>query len=453
MAVRASRMKPARLPANRAERGSIGTTAAAPFALPSRFWSRFDRQYWGRKPVVLKQPFGSPLATPDEAFLGLVSASDRFRKGDRTTDLSFYIEYANLLANVAEYIPEASDQSLPAYLARVSRQLQGRCFGLIVQDFQMDQVEIWFRLRQFLRGLYEQVGMPRGHAKATVFLGNYQKTPFGLHQGDSNNFQFVVAGAKRLRLWPADFFRHREDMSNRIGYERYLDGSIVLDAEPGDLIYWPAGYWHIGESVGGYAMGISVALFGDFHPSELCGHAVRMMQDRWAIRSRGAPNKCSPAQPRHGVADLKRWTAKVSRDFQKVCNGIDLGEALKLSLLNRFTGFGFATVPPPLAGAGKGLADSDSIRARTDAIMAWMPAAVDEIICSANGHAFSMAAHPNMLKLLKRLSRGGVARVQALISKYAGAARKGALEFDASPEAVRALLEKLHALRAVIRAE
>src|SRR6185436_729100 len=47
---------------------------------------------------------------------------------------------------------------------------------------------------------------------------------------------------------------------------RYNAASVVLQGKPGDVIYWPSSYWHVGEDAGGLSVAISLALFMEAEP-------------------------------------------------------------------------------------------------------------------------------------------------------------------------------------------
>ena len=68
---------------------------------------------------------------------------------------------------------------------------------------------------------------------------------------------------------------------------------------------------------------------------------------------------------------------------------------------------------------------------------------------SANGHAFSVAAHPHILKLLERLNSGEACAVKNLMEEYAGTVVVDNTELEAAPEDIQALLVKLYSLRAI----
>ncbi|MGH7393242.1 MAG: hypothetical protein ACREM3_27865, partial [Candidatus Rokuibacteriota bacterium] len=411
------------------------------FGLSSRRWGEFYRRDWERRGLVLEQPLAAPLATPAEAFRCLLRASEAYRAGDRSVPLEFCIEHARLLADVAAHLPTDSDGSPAGYAERMTRQLEGRRFGLVVEDFQAFDATLWLRLRQFLRGLFDRTGIPREAAKATLFLGNYRRTPFGLHRGRSSNFMFVVEGRKRILAWPDAFFRGKEDMTNRTDYGRLLPEAITLEGEPGDVIYWPSDYWHIGEDAGGLSAAISVALFMDAGAAgTLTRHAAPLIEHRGAALDRAA------RFPR-SVGRLAAMVERAAGSLRDLDRAPELRRALTASWLNHATGAGFRRVPPPLLDVR--LADDDIVTGQPADPILWLRGADREVLCSANGHDFAIAANPRLLRLLERLNAGTPARVAALVAEHAGACRAGGRTFEASPADVRALLEHLCRVRAI----
>ena len=215
---------------------------------------------------MLSTPDGMPLVSADHVFARLVAASEHWGGAERSFVPELFVEHAQALTDIDRFLPTVADRSIAGWSARVAAQLKGRTFGFVVDDYHVHDELIWRRLRQFVRGLYGVTGLPGEQAKATLFLGNYARTPFGLHRGRSDNFMFAVDGIKRIRAWPDAFFRDKPDLTNRLDYERYNPESVVLEARPGDVIYWPASYWHIGEDAGGPSIAISLALFMDPQP-------------------------------------------------------------------------------------------------------------------------------------------------------------------------------------------
>jgi hypothetical protein len=379
-----------------------------------------------------------PLVSADHVFERRVAASEHWAGAERGFIPELFVEHAQLLTDIHRFLPSAADGSIARWSARVTRLLQGRAFGFVVDDYHVHDDLVWRRVRQFLRGLYGITGLPGEEAKMTLFLGNYARTPFGLHRGRSANFMFVVDGLKRIRAWPDKFFRGKPDMTNRLDYERYNDASVVLDARPGEVIFWPASYWHIGEDAGGPSIAISLALFMEPQPG---ADLAQTLEQEIATRSTGG----RPRRTRAG----KGIAAGVQRDLRTlraIAHGPSLARALAADRLNRVTGAGFIRVPP--AAPARVLAAGDVVRGDPEFPLRWVTVG-DEIVCSANGHAIAVPADPRMPGLLRRLTSSEPLRVGDLMARYSGTVRRGAVEFTASRREIRTLLERLLALRAI----
>ena len=408
------------------------------FSLPDAFWASFHRRVWGRHGTVLSGPAGMPLATADQVFACLVAASRDWTGADRSFIPEFFVEHAQLLTDVHRLLPTAADGSVKGWTARVTSLLGGRRFGFVVDDYHVHDELVWRRVREFVRGLYAVTGLPGEDVKATLFLGNYARTPFGLHRGRSDNFMFAVDGLKRIRAWPDAFFRGKPDLTNRLDYERYNDASLVLDARPGDVIYWPASYWHIGEDADGPSIAISLALFMEPQPG---ADLAQTVEQAIATRAGGARGR------RRVTADgpLLR-VARDVRALRRMTAGPSLECALAADRLNRVTGAGFGRVPPPTPP--RALTDDDVVRGERHGAVRWVTVG-DEIVCSAGGHAFALPAHPRLPALLRRLGSPEPARVGDLIDRYSGTVGRGSVEFTASRREIRGLLERLLTFRAL----
>jgi 50S ribosomal protein L16 3-hydroxylase len=411
------------------------------FTLPVPFWKDFRRKYWEKKGTVLKHPF-PPIASPEEVFRCLVRASDRYRLRLHDNEIEFCIEGAALLADVGNHLPRAGDRTARAYAKRVTRLLGGQRFGLIASGLQEFGAPIWFRSRAFVRHLVAEVGLP-GMIKATLFMGTYRNTPFGLHRGRSSNFMFVIEGRKRILCWPDAYMRRQKaDPTYTLDYRRFRRDAIVLEGEPGDVLYFPSDYWHIGEDAGGLSMAISLMLFMEDSPTE---HVFPYVKERLAnqLDAVGASKRSSLGAPSSGIPSRVNSTLRAVRALGL---DVELRKVLMADCLNRVTGSGFTVVPTPLPV--KALPSAAIVQVHPEHPIRWLNTRAGEILCSANGHAFTIAAHPKIRKLLERLSRGDAHRVGDLLREYRVSSGKRGQRYLA-PAEVRALLAKLVSVRAM----
>ncbi|HEX2438312.1 MAG TPA: hypothetical protein VHT71_08375 [Methylomirabilota bacterium] len=380
---------------------------------------------------MLRPPLAGPPVTASHVFERLVAASDRWRVGDRTFAPEFCIGHTRLLADVGRYLPRGSDGTIAGWSARLSAMLGGQAFGLVVDDYHVLDTPLWTRLSQFVCGLYAHTGLPGEQAKAALFLGNYHRTPFGLHRGRSSNFMFVVEGVKRIRAWPDAFFRGKEDLTNRLDYERYNAASVVLQGKPGEVIYWPSPYWHVGEDAGGLSVAISLALFMEAEPWT---DVVLAVQDGLArrLRSRARRAALGPAATTRSLGALRSALADPA-----------LEQMLVAARLRHLTGHGFVRVPP--AAPPRRLSDREIVRADATALIRWARAG-RQAVCSANGLAFVVPFEAGLPRLLDSLSSGRAIRVGELLAAAQG--RTGARRGPRT--ALRRVLERLLAFRALV---
>ncbi len=408
--------------------------------LSRNFWSRFKERHWEKQPSL----FAKPLISPSEAFDAAVRASDLYRERDASVAIRFYIDEGEIASDLSKYLPRTKDRTLANYARRISKQISHRRFAFVLGETQIYDLSIWQSLREFLRDFYLHTGIPLQPAGATLFIGDYNKTPFGVHRGTSGNFKFIVDGRKRMRLWPSAHFRNDPRGHHFLNYERDLKASTALTGSPGDVIYWPSDSWHSGENIGGVATSISLALFVE--------DRLSLQREVWNAAVRYAEREIDAARPTRFFADdgrdtkrIRQLIAKTRKIFLKATTDPALREEVAARWLNRITGLGFTAVPPP--GKTDKLNDNSLIRLDHASPVKWVRHSNQEIICSANGHSFVFTAHPSALKLLQLLNRGGLHRVGDLL----GLSQGDEYRFEATRKSIRDLLRKLLSLRAIIR--
>lgn len=423
------------------------------FGLSSEFWAHFVANYWCQRPCVFKGILAAPPLTLEDAFRGMVAAGEQYRANEGRRS-RFYVEQALQQADVGKYLPAAGDGSIAGYARRIKRKLRGRSFGLVINGFQTHDAALYMRLRDFLHGLYEFIDVPANLVDVVLFLGNYKRTPFGLHADSkgSNNLTFVLAGRKRILAWPREFFGDQQNIATSIDYGAYRAEAIVLEGGPGDLLSWPSDYWHLAESCDSLpvTLGVGHDVEPEIAPSDPFREIGRLVDERLRA-SNGAKHYAYNRRDRRKNANkLPRIVASTARVLSELSRDRQLENTLRVSWLNRITAFGFDSVPPPLPH--EPLADDRVVSVDPRHPVMWLPVEDDEIVCSANGHAFSVAAHPHVLKLLKRLNSGAACRVGDLVRGYKGSVKVRRVEFAATPKEIRALLEKLYSLRVITSA-
>jgi ribosomal protein L16 Arg81 hydroxylase len=237
--------------------------------LSPRFWTRFAKQHWEKRPIVLRRPFDTPLTTTAQLFRGLISARQELA-GKERRHLRLFAGDEIYFSRVKRNLPRRADASFDGYCKRMKQSHKNARFGLVVVDYPSFDAQIRNRVEKFLRPLKELVASGI-NSKTLLFLGDYERTPIGIHKDPHGTFVFVIEGRKRFRSWPSDFFPDAKKITGCLRYRQFLDGATTLEGTAGDLIYWPSSYWHIGEPVGGFSITLNVGMFSYQLPENTAG--------------------------------------------------------------------------------------------------------------------------------------------------------------------------------------
>ncbi len=438
----------------------------APIAVEEHFdWARFVRRYWERRPVLFKGTPAAPFELED-TFRAATEAGrvhlQRSYSGGARPNVQFTLERLNQVF-LRQWLPLSADRSLSGYGDRLARRLRRRRYALVISGFHAFWFPLWSRERAFFAGLWRHVGIPLTGAITTLFHGNYEHTPSGVHRDRFTTFLFALQGRKRMRFWRTRPWS--EPVSTLLDYGPYLDQSVAVDVEPGDLLYWPASYYHVGESVGGdVATSVNVGVPRTEHRTvyyldDLLLGTIDETDLSDQERSRGRLRRVNGTPLVRGVlAADRRLSAELPDPLQRAVRAFrDLsrpGESehhIRTIWLKRTSAAGFEPVPEPTRRSR--LADQHRVRADRRFPILWAEETSREWICSANGHALRVAGHAEVARLLTTLNTGRAARVADLLRRFragsARASRSGAI--PATRDGMRLLLERLCAFRALAR--
>ena len=227
---------------------------------------------WQKKPGVIKKPLKASLATEEEIFEAYVHLGEAMRRGEHDSNEwpNLFVDRRLCQADFLDLMPIAADRSLDGYFQRVDGLLGDRHLQIHADhdSFQPHAMELCLRVRDLLRPSWEKYGIPPAASGISSFIGRYDRTAQGIHIAGIDTFLVVVRGKKRMVVWPRDAFRDRDGKPyeglfiqlKTCNLEPYLDKATVIEAEPGDIIYWPKEYWHIalGKTLAGPFTGLTV---------------------------------------------------------------------------------------------------------------------------------------------------------------------------------------------------
>ncbi|PTL79244.1 hypothetical protein DAT35_34110 [Vitiosangium sp. GDMCC 1.1324] len=437
-------------------------------ALPRSFWKDFAKRYWDREPVLFRGLFQAHFPSTEEIFAAAVEASARSLRDEYPpmSVVRFFVEhedspdgmpyYSLIFPLTKKHLPLPEDRSANDYVERVTRNLGGKRFGLVLNRAQCHHWGHWLQMRSFLSGFHEAVGVPLGLSDSCVFFGNYLYTPFGVHKDDLHIFYFVVEGQKTMSMWPFELLSGREEVPKDPGFihrpgaialrdkadeKQVLAQATTLVGRAGDLMYWPASYWHRAEPSQGLA--ISASLGVNFQPPEFAGRAPK---GQWPGRLRHTELPGSGAW---------RVPASVRKSIQQRTRREELlaAEREQLSDWTRYLTAGALLGSPPEATGEAPLTPKEWIRTSPQRPIVAVSLPKGQVLLSANGHSTTLSPSPTVRRridaLLKALNSGKPQHVEALEEAFF--TRLTARGFNT--RAFRSLLQDLVRWRAVSRCE
>jgi 50S ribosomal protein L16 3-hydroxylase len=371
-------------------------------------WAELTERFWDRGPVLFRGIDPAPFVA-DEVFAAAVAACRTDEPSVLPPDTQFTVERWQR-TDPAGALPRAADGTFDVYQDRMAAELDGRRYALVIHRFHAHHFPQWIRERAFYSGLWDRVGLPLSGAITTLFHGSYEHSPVGVHRDRFATFMFGLKGRKRMRFW--DERPWTEPVSSVLDYERHLDTSFTAEVGPGDLLYWPANYYHVGESATGQpATSVNIGVPRADH------HASYDLDDVLGGADDGTPSGAMFAPD----GDLPRVWEDCLANLRDHLREDRAGE---LSLSHRTAG-GFRPVPPSAKPAP--LDDDRELRAAAEILTTGR-------LCAANGHVVHTGLRAPA-DALRPLLDGRAVRVRDLLAG------------TEQPDELRAALAALVAIR------
>jgi 50S ribosomal protein L16 3-hydroxylase len=352
---------------------------------------------WGREPRVIRQPFSKPFVSEREFLAVLKRWGGEARSGHRLVDVAMVDRDA---------LPGPYDETLAATERNIAERWDKDWYLYIPDGVQQYDGDIWERAVELIvPAIRVQGGLPSGGMMLDLFFGKYQSTPTGIHLDSSDNLAFVTRGPKRMLFWPPDRFNvkfssPRNDPSHQRAliarYEEHADGAVVIDAEAGDVIYWPKEFWHIGASQNTWSGMVSIPMWWTAKPSSLARSMLSRVLDL----------DSEPQLYRVTVDTLAPAALDVPAALHDVVSQMKVQVNAKLDLTAKVawakfvTSYGFTT-PPALLSAGT-VTDATRIRVKHPIVAVPLGKAIAVVGC---GHS-TLAQFTPLAKIVQQLQVG-----------------------------------------------
>lgn len=400
-------------------------TPSKPIPLDPKFWKNFAAHIWEKKALQVNN-LQSPLReiSAAEIFELLVLFSDRCRKLNDPEGFKFYIDgYKAGAEDVLQVLPEKSDKSLLGYHERMEKLFPDYC--LVCDELLQVNHKKQHLLTAFTEELYRYVGFPNRFSEMGLYLGNYRKTPFGVHVDSCGVFSFPVTGVKRFRLWTSEYAQKNPSLDRAFTYGKHKKSSQLLQAGPGDMTYWPSSAWHIAESDGSFNATWSLGVWVDQPHSHLQSEPLKELLDSKGSKLRSAPtthfkNLHSPAGE---VTELPEAYAQSIELLQSLSKA-ELHETFLKSWMKLVSTQGFKNTPQ----AEVKLTMKSRIQLRSSgALILWQqsPTSKSKVYLAFGGVLVESTKSSGLFKLIKALNAGDTCLVSAYLK---GATQKKDLQ-------------------------
>ncbi|WP_413578141.1 JmjC domain-containing protein [Bdellovibrio sp. HCB290] len=319
---------------------------ASPAQLDQKFWTGFARNIWEKKPLALKNVQSSLREiSADEIFKLLVLFADRCRKLNDSEGFKFYIDgFKADPEEVLQVLPEKSDKSLLGYHERMKALFPDYC--LVCDELLQVNLSKQHLLTDFTDQLYQHVGFPNRFSEMGLYLGNYRKTPFGVHVDSCGVFSFPVVGKKKFRLWSPEYVKKNPSLDRAFSYEKHKKHSELLEAGPGDITYWPSSAWHIAESDGSFSATWSLGVWVDKSHKEMVTETLKSLLDSHSetLSSMGTTRFKTRHNQSGEVTELPPAYQQSIEMLQKMTQQ-ELQETFLKSWMKHISSQGFKTIP------------------------------------------------------------------------------------------------------------
>ncbi|MGW2863122.1 JmjC domain-containing protein [Streptomyces sp. NPDC001205] len=417
-------------------------------------WVEFVARYWDRRPVLYKSVRPAPFQE-DEVFQAALRATRAPDPHLIPSHTQFAVGRFQQTAP-GQWLPRAADATFRGYarrLATSAEEVREDGYALIVHAFHGFHAAQWERERAFLAGLWEQVGLPTTGAITTLFHGTYEHTPVGVHKDRFATFLFALQGRKRMRFWTHRPWTHAA--TTVLDYEPYLAASFTAEVEPGDLLYWPASHYHVGESVGrSMATSVNVGVPRENHRAVydlddlLVEHDARSLMDPDAGLARLSAAAVPLSVPDPGTVGLPPVFEQALVEFETYTEASRMRDRAVVQSLRTWTAGGLRPAPPP----DEPHPLSDEVVVRATAPVLWGESEGARV-CAVNGQAVTTALDAECVRRMLRLLDGpGVAVRDVLAALPEDSVTTGTDEtLPASRPGARRLLEILESFRGVAR--
>ncbi|MCD4486013.1 hypothetical protein LQR31_16185 [Chromobacterium vaccinii] len=310
--------------------------------------------------------------------------------------------------------PPLPGESLEAWGGRA---FPGMPYGIILNAGEKFHHQLSREIALILAPLFQKVGLPRDGVQFSIFIGDYDKTPLGVHQdlrGENVIHFHVGPGAKTMYLWEPERYRQlteEEGLAKR-DFAALKPYARTFHFEAGDLFFMPEGTFHIGEQS---ELSIGITVWQYTHTNQAMAknlHAFLLKQ----LDGEADDAIVHDPSPPDDARALDAILAK--RRLPEEYRGRDYDQLLRLAYLDwrhcLASNAGYRSPPFPREGKAS-LAPGDRVQAEAPYRMLTRDTTPGRMAVYVRGNKLEMNRHPGLIAMLDQLNQGQACAVAELL--------------------------------------
>lgn len=373
------------------------------------FWRNFAQKYWEKKALVIPQ-FDAALTRIDgvQIFAMLVNYAQKCRREKNVQGFKFFVNGQRLHdEEVVLLLPVKGDKTLLGYHRRMEVIYDDYC--LVCDELLQSENSEFRALREFTTALFKAVGLPQRFAELGLYLGNYRRTPFGVHVDACGVFSFPVVGQKTFRLWSEAYVKQNPKLERAQNYQRHLKASRLLTVGVGGLSYWPSKDWHIAESKGEFSATWSLGVWVDRTARQMVSEVYSQLVDQVLALEVDA-GMSDLDFTADGAGQVHQLPLKTRNSIHKLrqLSAQQVDEFFLRKWLQHLSMQGFKTLPKSLVR----LRSTDAIRLRDPGLPILWCKRRRRVFFAAHGILVDGPTSPAFLRLIKKLNGGKVCKIK-----------------------------------------
>ncbi|AUH52923.1 hypothetical protein CXB49_20100 [Chromobacterium sp. ATCC 53434] len=314
-------------------------------------------------------------------------------------------------------VPE-DDETLEAWAQRA---FDGRNFGIILNNSDKFNEALASDVASSLAPFFAEIGHPRGGVQTTIFIGNYDQTPIGIHQDDRGEsvLHFHVGPAdKTMYVWDKDEYEAllKDKNWTKKDVEALKPYARAYSFSAGDLYYMPEGTYHLGEQDG---LSIGITIWTYCHTDDLLVQNLhqQMLKQIPVKKTPDFHHDNRPLDDTSGLDDIVRKYAVTDE-----CKHLNYGDLLRAAYQDWRYGIhsngGYRNKPMPRADDDKAdFQPGDLLRLEAPyRILIRESIATEKMYLYVRCEKIEFRYFACLIPFIERINRGEAVRVDALLA-------------------------------------